>query len=292
MALRNQIEAENFLMRLNLRQPTGTALSLLARDVMSRMTSFVLYALLARRVGAQEFGQLTLAFTLCYTFEVFAVGGLKTLIVRQVAKNRTQTRLYFINGCVIVALSSLASIVALWSFVHLMHSPAATNRVIVSLSLGLLPYTISAVSEGIFQAWEQMRYIAYVNVPVNIAKVAGAFLLLTANRGLYPVVLILLSSLAVVAAVEVWILLRRFSSPPASIDFHFSLATVRSAATFLGIDGTLAVMSSLNVLLLSKLATETEVCLYNAATQLMLPLLLVYQSMAQRIFPVMCRNGD
>jgi O-antigen/teichoic acid export membrane protein len=279
-------------MSLNLIKTGGNALSILTSDVMNRATSFVLYALVARRLGAHEFGQLTLAFTLFYTFQVFAVGGLKTLIVRQVAKDRAQTRLYFINGCMIVALSSLASIVALWSFVHLMHYPPATNRVILLLSLGLLPYTISAVCEGVFQAWEQMRYIAYVNVPVNIAKVAGAFLFLTTNSGLYPVVLILLSSLAVTAAVEVWILLRKFSAPPASIDFHFSLATVRSAATFLGIDGTLAVMSGLNILLLSKLATETEVGLYNAATQLMVPLLLVYQSMAQSIFPVMCRKVE
>ena len=279
-------------MSLNLRKTTGNALSILTSDVMSRMTSFVLYALVARHLGAQEFGQLSLAFTLFYMFQVFAVGGLKTLIVRQVAKDRAKTQLYFVNGCMIVAFTSLASIVALWSFIHLMHYPPATTRIILLLSFGLLPYSVSAVSEGIFQAWERMRYIACVNVPVNIAKVAGAFLLLTTNRGLYPVVLILLSSFAVIAAVEVWILLRKFSSKPASIDFHFSLATMRSAATFLGIDGTLAVMSSLNILLLSKLATETEVGLYGAATQLMVPLLLVYQSIAQSIFPLMCRKME
>ncbi len=279
-------------MSLNLRKTTGNALSILTSDVMSRMTSFVLYALVARHLGAQEFGRLSLAFTLFYTFQVFAVGGLKTLIIRQVAKDRAKTQLYFINGCMIVAFTSLASILALWSFIHLMHYPPATTRVILLLSFGLLPYTVSAVSEGIFQAWERMRYIACVNVPVNIAKVAGAFLLLTTNRGLYPVVLILLSSFVAIAVVEVWILLRKFSSEPASIDFHFSLATMRSAATFLGIDGTLAVMSSSNILLLSKLATETEVGLYSAATQLMVPLLLVYQSMAQSIFPLMCRKME
>src|SRR2546430_10942621 len=74
-------------MSLNLRKTTGNALSILTSDVMNRMTSFVLYALVARHLGAQEFGQLTLAFTLFYTFQVFAVGGLKTLIVRQVAKS-------------------------------------------------------------------------------------------------------------------------------------------------------------------------------------------------------------
>ena len=100
-------------MSLNLRKTTGNALSILTSDVMSRMTSFVLYALVARHLGAQEFGQLSLAFTLFYMFQVFAVGGLKTLIVRQVAKDRAKTQLYFVNGYLIVAFTSLASIVAL-----------------------------------------------------------------------------------------------------------------------------------------------------------------------------------
>jgi O-antigen/teichoic acid export membrane protein len=279
-------------MTLSLRKTSGNAFSLLTSDVMNRATSFVLYAMVARHLGAQEFGQLTLAFTLFYTFQVFAVGGLKTLIVREVAKDRSKTWLYFLNGAMIVTFTSVVSIMALWGFVRVMHYPSTTTRVILLLSLGLLPYTISAVCEGLFQAWERMPYIACVNVPVNVAKVAGAFLLLSTNRGLYPVVLILLSSVVLIAAVEVWILLGKFSMQPASIDFHFSLNTMRSAATFLGIDGTLAVMSSLNILLLSKLATETQVGLYSAATQLLVPLLLVYQSIAQSIFPVMCRKVE
>lgn len=277
-------------MSLNLRKTSGNALSILSSDVMNRVTSFVLYAMVARHLGAEQFGQLTLALTLFYTFQVFAVGGLKTLIVRQVSKELSKTSLYFRNGALIVTFTSVVSIIALWSFVRVMHYPPTTTRVILLLSFGLLPYTISAVCEGLFQAWERMPYIACVNVPVNIAKVTGAFLLLATDRGLYSVVFLLLFSFAAIALAEVWIVLRKFSMEPACLDFRFSLKTMRTAATFLGIDGTLAVMSSLNIILLSKLATETQVGLYSAATQLLVPLLLVYQSMAQSIFPVMCRK--
>lgn len=58
----------------------------------------------------------------------------------------------------------------------------------------------------------------------------------------------------------------------------------------MGIDGTCAIAENLNIILLSKLATEKEVGLYSAATQMMVPLLLVYQSISQSIFPVMCRQ--
>jgi O-antigen/teichoic acid export membrane protein len=260
--------------------------------MMNRTTSFVLYALVGRHLGANEFGQLTLAFTLFYTFQVFAVSGLKTLVIRQVAKDRTETARYFVNGCMIVTLTSTASIAAVWGFVRLMHYPHTTSVVILLLSFGLLPYTFSAICEGIFQAWERMRYIAYVNVPVNIAKVAATVLLLITNRRLFSVILVLLGCLFSIAAIELWILLRRFPLQWAAIDRSFAWTTARAASTFLGIDGTLAIMTSLNVLLLSKLASEVEVGLYSAASQLMVPLLLVYQSIAQSIFPMMCRKLD
>jgi len=277
---------------LNFRKTSGNALSILTSDAMNRATSFVLYALVARHLGAHEFGQLSLALTLFYIFQVLAVAGLKTLTIRQATIDRSRTSRYFTTGCAIVALSSFSSLALLFGFVRLMHYPADTTLVILLTCIGLLPYAISAICEGIFQAWERMYLIPYVNVPVNVAKVSCAFLLLTRKNGLYAVVLILLTSLIVAALTEVWMLFRKFPVHIEPVDYQFCLATFRSAVTFLGIDGTIAVMSSLNVVLLSKLATETEVGLYSAATQLMVPLLLVYQSIGQSVFPLMCRKVE
>ena len=279
-------------MLLPLRKIGGNALSLLTSDVMNRATSFVLYVLVGRRLGAHEFGQLSLALTLFYIFQVFAAAGMKTLIIRQVTKDRSQTRLYFINGCLIVTCTSIVSFGALFAFVRLMHYPADTTLVTLLVAVGLFPYAISVVCEGIFQAWEQMRYIAYVNIPVNLAKVGAAFLLLSTNHGLYAVVMVLLFAFGAIAIFEIGVVLKAFPRLPAPIDFGFCRNTLRSAITFLGIDSTIAVMSSLNILLLSKMATEIEVGLYSAATQLMVPLLLVYQNIAQSIFPLMCRTVE
>jgi O-antigen/teichoic acid export membrane protein len=56
-----------------------------------------------------------------------------------------------------------------------------------------------------------------------------------------------------------------------------------------GIDGVIAIIGSVNYILLSKWASETEVGLYNAATQLLVPLILIYQSTVSSVFPMMCR---
>ena len=279
-------------MVFSLRKVGGNALSILTSDVMNRAVSFVIYAMVARHLGAQEFGQLALAFSMFYMFQIFAIAGLKVLIIREVAKNRTLTRLYFLNSCAILAVSSLVSLSVLLVFLRLMHYSPSTNLVILLLSLGLLPSAISAVCEGIFQAWERMRYIAWVNVPVNLGKMTLAFLLLSRNHGLYAVLGILLGAFLIVAVVETCIVLRRFPAPPASLSLSFSLRTVRSAVTFLGIDGTLAIEGSIIALLLSKLGSIAQVGLFSAACQVMVPLNLVYQSMAQSIFPLMCQRVE
>lgn len=282
-------------MSISLRSIGGNALSILTSDVMNRATSFVVYAMVARKLGAFEFGQMSLALSLFYVFQIFSISGVKTLLIREVAKDRSQTRNYLINGCLIVAAMSIASLAALFGFVRAVHYTGGTKLVVLLLSLGLLPNAISAVCDGIFQAWERMHYIAYVNVPSNLTKMAGACLLLFWNRGLYTVILLLLGAFYAVACAELWLVISRFDIQPApgqhgAIDLRFALRTLRSASTFLGIDGTCAIAGNLNIILLSKLSGEKDVGLFSAATQLMVPLLLVYQSIAQSIFPVMCRK--
>jgi O-antigen/teichoic acid export membrane protein len=285
-------------MSISLRNIGGNALSILTSDVMNRATSFVIYAMVARKLGAFEFGQMSLALSLFYIFLIFAVSGVKTLLIREVAQDRSLTRRYLVNGCLIVGAMSFVSLAAVFGFVRAVDYVGGTKLVVLLLSLGILPSAISAVCEGIFQAWERMNYIAYVNVPTNLTKMTGAYLLLFWNRGLYTVILLLLAAFFTAASVELWLVLTRFQTEPApgragpgaGIDLRFALATLRSASTFLGIDSTCAVAGNLNIILLSKLATEKEVGLYSAATQLMVPLLLVYCSIAQSIFPVMCRK--
>ena len=266
------------------------ALSLLTSDAMNRATSFVVYALVARRLGVYEFGQLSLALTLFYVFQVFAVAGLKTYITREVAKDRGQTGRYFCNASAAAVFTSLCSFLALFGFVCLARYPQDTGRVILLLSLGLFPYAISSVCEGVFQAWEKMRYIACVNVPVNVAKIGFTFWLLSQTRKLSVVVLILLTSQLALAAFDCWILLTRFPWK-ASLQPRIAAAMIRASSPFLGIDSFAAVIGSVNVLLLSKLADEAQVGLFTAAVQLLTPLILVYQSFALSVFPLMCRKA-
>ncbi|MCA9890430.1 MAG: flippase [Anaerolineae bacterium] len=291
--------------------------SLIASDVINRVTSFVIYALVGRYLGAFAFGQMSLALSMFYTFQVFAIAGLKTLITREVAKNPDDSAKLLVHGSVIVVASTLLSLLALLIFMEVMGyndlrvffvsfkdlttdaswfggwmNQANTGLVILIVCLGLLPFALASICEGIFQGREQMTFIAYVNGPANIVRIVLIFLLTTNGAGLYPIAIIMFVSHIFVMLAEWFFMQRLIGMPP--LDFHASYAyyLVRKSLTFLGIDAIIAIMSSMYLVLLVHYINEAAVGLLSSATQLITPLNILYQSIVLSVFPIMCQRFD
>ena len=129
------------------------AASLLTSDVFNRVTTFVVYAMVARFLGAFEFGQLSLALSLFFAFHAFAGAGLRTLITRDVARDRTLTSRYLVHASVLVVAAFALSLAVLALFVVAIGYTRDTAVLVLLLALGLLPYALSTTMEGIFQAW-------------------------------------------------------------------------------------------------------------------------------------------
>ncbi len=275
----------------SIRKIARNTASLLASDMTTRATIFVLYALVGRRLGAHEFGQMSLALTLFSITQLIASAGLRTLVTREVAKDREKTGLYLSSGSAVVLLSSLLAMSSLWLFVKAMGYSPDTAGIILLLALGLFPYSLSAVCEGIFQAWERMHYIAFANLSVNVAKVVVAALMLGSRWGLPELIGLLVLCYIAVLVVE-WAIVLTQMRPRMSLDLTFGLGMVRTTVTFLGIDVVISLSSSASVLMLSKLADETQVGIYSAAAQLMVPVVLFFNSTTMSVFPVMSRGFE
>ncbi len=276
----------------NPRKVVGNAISVLASDVTNRAATFFLYLLVARYLGAFEYGQLSLGLTFFQTFQLLAIGGMKTLVTRQIAREKQDTDLYLVNGSAVTVLLSVGSVLLLVLLTQVMNYSPATTFVILWLSLGLFPYALSMICDALFEAWEQMQYIAYANVIVNVFKIGLGFLLLSQSHSLHLLVILLFFCHTAVLGVKWWLMLRHISRPQIKVDVSFCVKMLKSTVTFLGMDGLMAIMSSFNVILLSKLASELEVGLLSAASQLLVPISLVFQSIMISVFPRMCRSYE
>ena len=282
----------SFSIAPGVRKIVANAASMLASNVVNRAATFVIYTLVARYLGAFEFGQMSLALTFFQTFQLLAIAGLETLITREVAKDKEKTNKYFVNGSIVVTFFSVLSILTLVGITRVLAYTLDTTVVIQLLSLSLLPYALTIICDGLFQAWERMHHITYANVLVNIAKVALTILLLNQGSNLRDIVILIFLSHVANLLVKWWLMVRHIVRPRLEIDVRFSIEMVKATTTFLGIKGAQAILSSLNIVLLSKLATEVEVGLYSAATQVLVPIALVFESIVTSIYPVMCKSFE
>ena len=267
-------------------------LSLLSSDVLNRTTTFALYALVARYAGAEEFGQLSLALTLCYVFQVLAAGGLRTLITREIARAPAQTTAFVVRGSVAASICGIGAAAGQVLVAVLLGYSAQTVQVLAMLALGLVPYALAQVAEAAFQGRERMDFIARANVPANLAKLALVWVLVTGGAGVTALASVIAGTHLMVLVLD-WYYLRRLVDRS---DIRLSLEGIgalwHQTLPFLGMDGIIAVYGSLNAILLSKLASEVDVGLYNAANQVLVPTNILLINLVLSVFPLIVRRFD
>ncbi len=265
--------------------------AILTSDILNKGTTFLIYVLVARQLGTYAFGQMSLALTLFYSFQVVATFGMQTLITREVAKDAQHSGKYFASSLLVGLITAVGSMLLLAGAVVLLNYPADTRDVILITSLGLLPFAISTICEAVIRGWEKMHLIAFVQVPVNLLKVAATLYVLWTGGSIYQIVAVIVVSRVLIAAalfILTWIHLGAWKA--SYWDFGFVQKIARRSTTFVAIDTVTAWWTSLNIVLLSKMTSETDVGLYNAAAQLMVPLGIFYQSVMVAAFPIMCRK--
>jgi O-antigen/teichoic acid export membrane protein len=273
------------------RRLIANAASLLTSDALNRATTFVLYALVGRHLGAHDFGRLSLALTLFYVFQVLAAAGLKSLVMREVARDRSEAARYLVNGSLVAVGSSLLALAGLFLFVRIMRYPSDAENAVLLLALGLMPFALSAVCEGVLQGIERTTLIATAYVLVNTLKIVLVVLFLSRGYGLLMLIGVLVGCLTCVVVLE-WMLLLRSGLPWAEgrPDWDVCVALVRKTLPFVGIDGVVALGASLNILILAALGNERDVGLFSSVSQLMVPVTVVFSSVMLSISPLLFRR--
>ena len=264
---------------------------MLTSDVLNKGTTFLIYILVARELGTYAFGQMSLALTLFYSFQVVATFGMQTLITREVAKDSEYSGKYFASSLLVGLATSLGAMALLTAAVILLDYPIETRDIILITSLGLVPFAVGTICEAVIRGWEKMHLIALVQVPVNLAKVLATCYVLWSGGNIFQVIIVIVAARFLIAIALLLITVKNLRPWQTNFwDLSFAQSIMRRSTTFVGIDTVTAWWTSLNIVLLSKLTSETDVGLYNAANQLMIPMGIFYQSVMVAAFPIMCRK--
>ena len=266
----------------------GNSISLLANRLTQSITTFVLVAAIARLLGPYELGQYMLAFSFYYVFMTLASQGFKTLFTRELSLHPEETPIYLVSGTLLQLIFGIIGYVALVIVVSALPYSSATSTICYIMGLTILPFSLSNITEAIFQGQEKMYLIAISTVPVYILRVLVIIWAMVLKYDIRYVSAILVISEAVILLIE-WGLITRSVKPKWQIDWDFIWRTVKASRTFLAIEGMAVVKERMQVLILSLLAGEVVVGLYGSVAQLMQPFQIISYSLVIAVFPSMSK---
>jgi len=264
------------------------ALFLLLGQIGSTTLSLILSVVLARTLGATDFGIYFLLLQTSLFAYVFVEWGQSAYLVREAAQRPQATSVLLGSALVFRVLAGLLA-VGLTSFmVRLLGYDARLQGLAALMVLCQLPVALSQPYSYLFRSRDRMDLDAIVTVVTKGLIVAATIPALLLGGRLIAVILALgLGGLGALATG--FVLARRVGLPPARVTregLHELAVGGGSIAMFLV---AIAAQPFLDVVVLSKLAPASAVGWYGAARNIMGLLTAPATILASASFPQMCR---
>ena len=188
---------------------------LFSAQALNYLLAFFYMMYTARYLGVAGFGVLSFAIALAAIFGLLADLGLRTLTVREVARDKSLASKYVVNVTLIkVALAAVTfGLIAL--SVNLMGYPPQAVKVVYLLGLSVITLAFTQVFYSIFQAFERMEYISVGQVLNASLMLVGVILAMHYGLSIVGFALLFLLARAVELVYAVAVLKFKFAGQPA-----------------------------------------------------------------------------
>lgn len=264
--------------------------SVLTSNVVNRATSFIVYAMVARQLGAVSFGYLALATSVMLLGGRFVGLGLQHVMVRSAARDPAASARLLGSSLPAITLAWVVGFGAVEAYVRVAGHGGDAGTVIRIMYVAALGYAVAETCAGLLLARDPHR-IPRITAPIWLVQTGvAAWIILGLGLSVVAVSLTILAAQFAVAAVSVWVVLRMDGERLRLGTLHRSWALVREAKTFLALNMANTAASSVMLIIVDSLGTEVEVGIYAAAQQLFTPVALISEAMSMTLYPVLVRR--
>ncbi|NHC37426.1 oligosaccharide flippase family protein [Scytonema millei] len=264
------------------------SLSMLVNRLTQGIATFVLTATIARTLGAHALGQYLLAFSYYYMFMSIASQGLKSFFTRQLSRELQEIPVYLVNGTLLQLLFSIIGYLVLVAVVFALPYSSDTSTICYIMGLTIIPFSLSNITEAIFQAQEKMHLIALSTVPIYILRLLVMIWAINLKYGVDSLAAILVISEILILIIE-WCLAINIIGIHWQIKQDFIWKAIKNSRTFLALEAIGIIAGRMQILILSLLGSELLVGLYGAIEQLMQPYYILCDSILLATFPKMSK---
>ncbi|MDP3066978.1 MAG: flippase [Methanobacteriaceae archaeon] len=263
--------------------------SLFVSQILSYLLIFFYILYVARYLGAEGFGILSLAISLTGIFGILVDMGLSTLMIREVARDKSKTNKFISNTALMKIILSFLVWVLLYLFVNVAGYPELVKNVVYLVYLSVLINAFSLIFTAVMQAEEKMEYVSLSAILNSVVMLSGTLMGIYYSLDiLYFAALYVISNslnFLYLSLVYLW----KFNFPKIEVDFGFWKPTLKEAWPygFTGLSGLL--YTYVDSIMLSLIQGNLVVGWYSAAYRLMLITLFIPNAVNMAIFPLMSR---
>lgn len=265
-------------------------------SLLNKVIDFAFAMLMLRILGPTDAGKYYFAIVVVGFVEIFTNFGLNLLLVREVAKDRTQANRYLSNTALLrlilwgAALPLLGLFVLFRQLTQPLDGP--TLVALGLLTLALVPANISAALSSLFTAYEEMEVPAAITTVTTLLKVSLGTLALLLGYGFVGLAGVAVAVNVVTALIFLRLVTRRFFRPRLEFDPAFVGGMVGVAAPLMLNHLLQTVFFKIDVVVLDQYWPEAVVGWYSTAYKWIDALLIIPAYFTMAIFPLMSRRAQ
>jgi O-antigen/teichoic acid export membrane protein len=261
----------------------------LLSQIISYILGFFTIIYIARYLGADGFGIISLALSFSAIFGIFVDMGLNTLMIRELARNKSLSHKYLSNSAIIKVILSFLTFGILALVVNIIDYNPLVSNIIYLITLSVIITSFSGILSSIFQAEEKMEYLSLANILSSIILLSGTLIGIYYGFNVLYFAYVYIAASTVVFVYSLIVYLLKFSRFKLVIDLSFWLPTLKEAWPFGIIFLSGMLYTYVDSILLSIFKGTEAVGWYSAAYRLMYIVLLLPNAINTAIFPVMSR---
>lgn len=262
---------------------------LFVAQILSYVLAFFYTLYMARYLGADGYGSISLAVSLTGIFGILVDMGLNTLLIREVARDKSKTNKFISNTAIMKVILSLVTLGAIYIFVNLSGYSELVKTLIYVVYLSVVIGSYSNIFNAVMQAEEKMEYVSVSTIISGLVMFFGTLIGIYYSWDVvYFAALYVISNglnFIYISIIYFW----KFNVPQIDVDFGFWKPVLKEAWPFglTSLSGQL--YTYVDTVIISLMQGTLVVGWYSAAYRLIITLLFVPTAVNIAIFPVMSR---
>lgn len=276
---------------MNIKQKIGKNIStIIISNFINKIINIALLSYLTRYLGTEQFGSYSFVFFYVGLFGNLTDLGINTILVKDIARDRTMAGKILGNGILLRFILTLSATALAFVIICFLDYPMKTKILVYVFSLNLFfsfrMITFRQVYDVAFQVNLKMEYPASVNVLNEILSLGLIIWVIRSGGSLFYIILTGVAANIPGMLAIAW-LSKRFIIPVFSMDFALWKRILLDALPIGLASGLIGISSAIGAVMLSKIKGDTQLGYYSLAYRLSTSLWILSFAYMTSLFPLM-----